>query len=123
MARAHQSPAIAIVALTLVLATGLGGCASSMVDQLPAAVGGEPASLPARPMAASYQYPAVHDMPPARETAPLSDNDQARLEKELLVARDRQESLYGSAPEATPVSKKKPAAPKNGQASGAETNP
>jgi hypothetical protein len=123
MARALQSPTLAIFALALTLSMGLGGCASGgMLDQLPAAVGGEPASLPPRPKT-EYKFPAVHDMPPERSAAPLSDNEQVRLEKELQAARDRQESLYGSASEAAAVAKKKPAVPKNGQTSGAKTNP
>ena len=44
----------------------LSGCAPGpMIDRLPADVGGLPAGAPARP-ATPYQYPAVHDMPPAR---------------------------------------------------------
>jgi hypothetical protein len=95
-----------------------------MLDQLPAAVGGEPAGLPQRPTS-PYQYPAVHDMPPARANAPLDDNEQVRMEKELQVARDRQQSLYGSPPPATDNSaaKKKPAEVKSDQTSGASTNP
>lgn len=94
-----------------------------MLDQLPANLGGEPAGVPARPKDNQYQFPAVHDMPPARATAPLGESEQFRLEKELQTARDRQESLYGSAPKPQPAAKKKPIDPKNGQASGAKTNP
>ncbi len=124
MARANQSPVLTISGLALVLSLGLGGCASGgMLDQLPPALGGEPDSLPARPKT-GYQFPAVHDMPPPRANSPLSDNEQVRLEKELQAARDRQEALYGaSAADPAPAAKKKPAAAKNGQASGAKTNP
>lgn len=127
MARALQSPALAIFALALTLSMGLGGCASGgMLDQLPAAVGGEPASLPPRPNT-DYKFPAVHDMPPERAAVPLTDREQVRLEQELQQARDRQEALAtdtappGPAP--APAAKKKPAAPKNGQTSGAKMNP
>ena len=127
MARPLQSPVLAISALALVLSLGLGGCASGgMADQLPTALGGEPASLPTRPKT-EYQFPAVHDMPPARATVPLSDSEQVRLEKELQAARDNQEALArsdapaGSAP--APAAKKKPAAAKSGQATGAKANP
>ncbi len=103
MARALPSPVLAISGLALALSFALGGCASGgMIDQLPAALGGEPASLPPRPKT-GYQFPAVHDMPPARATEPLSDNEQVRLEKELQAARDRQESLYGADPKAAPA--------------------
>lgn len=131
MARRLPSPAVAILGLSLALSLGLGGCASGgMIDQLPAALGGEPESLPPRPKT-EYQFPAVHDMPPARATAPLSDNEQVTLEKELQAARDRQEALYGAAAGAAPPPAPKPAAPaakkpaaaKSGQTSGAKTNP
>jgi hypothetical protein len=129
MARSLASPVTAISGLVLVLSLGLGGCASGgMLDQLPPALGGEPAHLPARPQT-GYQFPAVHDMPPARANAPLSDNEQIRLEKELQTARDKQEALAKSgapaAMEPAPASaaKKKPAAAKSGQTSGAKTNP
>lgn len=126
MARAFQSPVLAVFGLSLVLSLGLGGCASGgMLEQLPPALGGEPAGLPAKPKT-DYQYPAVHDMPPDRASAPLSDTDQVRLEKELQAARDRQEAEYGAASDAAPpapTSKKKPAAAKTGQTSGAKTNP
>ena len=123
MARRLPGPAVMIVGLSLAVSLGLGGCASGgMLDQLPPAIGGEPASLPPRPTT-TYQYPAVHDMPPARASAPMSDTEQVRLEKELRAARDRQESLYGSTPNPAPAAKKKPAEPKSGQTSGAKTNP
>jgi hypothetical protein len=126
MARPFHSPVMAISALTLALSMGLGGCASGgMLDKLPPALGGEPAGLPARPQT-DYKFPAVHDMPPARSAAPLSDSEQVRLEKELMQARDRQEALAADAPPpatAAPAVKKKPAAAKSGQTSGAKTNP
>jgi hypothetical protein len=126
MARRFQSPVTALSALALLLSIGLGGCASGgMLDQLPAAMGGEPASLPARPKA-DYKFPAVHDMPPTRTAAPLSDTEQVRLEKELQTARDKQEALAAEPPltvEPAPAAQKKPAAPKSGQSTGAKTNP
>lgn len=126
MARAFQSPVLAVFGLSLVLSLGLGGCASGgMLEQLPPALGGEPAGLPAKPKT-DYQYPAVHDMPPDRASTPMSDTEQVRLEKELQAARDKQEAEYGAAPDAAPpapTSKKKPAAAKTGQTSGAKTNP
>lgn len=123
MMRVLRSPVLAAFGLALGVSLGLGGCASGgMLDQLPASMGGEPATLPARPKDNQYQYPAVHDMPPARATAPLGESEQFRLEKELQAARDRQQKLYGSEPAAEPA-KKTPAAAKNGQASGAKTNP
>lgn len=130
MARHIQSPVLAILALTAALSVGLGGCASGgMLDQLPAAMGGEPASLPKRPTTQA-PFPAVHDMPPNRTAVPLSDSEQVRLEKELLAARDRQEAIAAEptltvdpAEAPAPAAKKKPAAPKSGQNTGAKTIP
>jgi hypothetical protein len=111
------------LALTLGLAAGLGGCASgAIVDHLPASMGGEPTDLPAKP-AVAYQYPAVHDMPPARADTPMSDTEQVRMEKELQSARDRQEGLYGTAPTSAAAPKKKPGTAKSDQTSGATANP
>ena len=56
-------------------------------DHLPNAVGGLPESAPARP-AADTAYPAVHNVPPARER-PLSDDQQKQLTDDLIAARDR----------------------------------
>lgn len=124
MMRVLRSPVLAAFGLALGVSLGLGGCASGgMLDQLPASMGGEPATLPAKPKDNQYQYPAVHDMPPARATAPLGESEQFRLEKELQAARDRQQRLYGDAPKPEPAAKKKPADAKNGQTSGAKTNP
>jgi hypothetical protein len=123
MMRALRSPVVRVFALASGVSLGLGGCASGgMLDQLPASLGGEPSTLPARPKDNQYQYPAVHDMPPARATAPLGESEQFRLEKELQAARDRQQRLYGSDTKPDPA-KRKPADPKNGQTSGAKTNP
>jgi hypothetical protein len=81
-------------ALGLVMA--LVGCSpGAAIDQLPDSLG-LPAGAPARP-AAPYQYPAVHDMPPPRATAPMSDEEQFKLEKELRAVRDRQEAPDGKA--------------------------
>jgi hypothetical protein len=90
MRQALVGPFLAAAAL----AAALAGCsASSIIDRLPADVG-EPAGTPARP-AETYQYPAVHDMPPPRPDTPLSDAQQVKVEHELERARDR---LEGQAP-------------------------
>jgi hypothetical protein len=91
MLRAFQLSLLA----ALGLATALSACsAGPLSDRLPESMGGLPAGAPARPVT-PYQYPAVHDMPPARESAPLSEGDQDKLEKELRAARDRQEAQEG----------------------------
>jgi len=72
------------------------GCSGSLIaDHLPAAVGGLPEDTPARP-APDTPYPAVHSMPPARSTTPLSYDQQKQLEDDLIATRDR----YGSNPDA-----------------------
>jgi hypothetical protein len=56
-------------------------------DTLPAAVGGLPADAPAR--ATPTSYPAVHNMPPSRNTEPLSADQQKQLEDDLVATRNR----------------------------------
>jgi|SRR5450631_136244 hypothetical protein len=85
----------AILAICL-LGAALAGCAAGpIVDELPGEIG-LPKGAPARPVA-PYQYPAVHDMPPARATTPMTDEEQLRLENELSAVRDRQEAQEGKA--------------------------
>jgi len=92
-----------------------------MIDRLPAELG-LPAGAPARP-AAPYEYPAVHDMPPDRATAPLSEEEQVRLEKELANARDRQEGRQPAAKKATVTAKKPAKDAQNSRTDGAKANP
>ena len=109
------------------LAALLSACApGSVIDKLPGDLA-LPAGTPQRP-ATAYEYPAVHDMPPARVAPPLTEEQQVKLEKELDAARDRQETIDAPAPKpAQAPKKKKPATAKNGQATGAQdgvkTNP
>ncbi len=88
MAKALGGPCLAIFGAALALA----GCSSApMAERLPTELGGLPSEVPAAPRA-SYRYPAVHDTPPPRATAPLTDEQQLELEKQLQNARQRQES-------------------------------
>jgi hypothetical protein len=90
MVRAFHASILAVC----LLAAALAGCAAGpIVDQLPGDMG-LPKGAPARPVA-PYQYPAVHDMPPARTTTPMTDEEQLRLEKELGAVRDRQVAKEG----------------------------
>jgi hypothetical protein len=73
----------------------LGGCGAMIGDTLPVAAGGLPADAPARPTAAAV-YPAVHNMPPSRNSEPLSSDQQKQLEDDLVAARNR----YGVNPDA-----------------------
>ena len=108
----------------------LSGCAQGgMGDVLPHALGGLPEGAP-KPPAKDYSYPNVYDRPPARPDAPLDDQGQLDLQKDLQKLRESQEKLSAD-PELPPPdastppkpAKKKPAAPKTGQATGAKTNP
>jgi hypothetical protein len=82
-------------ALAAALAVGaaliLAGCSTgTMGDNMPAAMGGLPENAPKRP-AAPAAYPAVHDMPPPRPTSVLTDEEQKKLEDDLIAARNRAE--------------------------------
>jgi hypothetical protein len=72
----------------LMSALALGGCASSIAD-LPLV--GTPADAPARPKQAGAYLP-VEDLPPGRDQAAIAPDEQAKIKKELLAARDRQAS-------------------------------
>ena len=73
-------------AATLVLLTlSLGGCSTSVAD-LP--FGSSP-DAPER-AAEVPDYPAVHDVPAPRDQAAMDSAEQARVEKELIAAREHQ---------------------------------
>ena len=82
-----KTRALAAAAL-LLSALALGGCSSSIAD-LPLV--GTPADAPARAKEAGGYLP-VHDLPPDRDEAALKPAEQAKIEKELIAARDRQAS-------------------------------
>lgn len=72
-------------------ALALAGCSpASLMERLPSEVGGLPSGTPAA-ASTPYRYPAVHDTPPPRAAAPLTDEQQLELEKQLQNARQRQE--------------------------------
>jgi hypothetical protein len=64
----------------------LSGC-SSVVDAIPTAVGGLPENTPAR-AAVQPAYPAVNDVPPARDPA-LSAAERQLLKDDLIATRQR----------------------------------
>ncbi|MGA7971950.1 MAG: hypothetical protein WCA36_04015 [Pseudolabrys sp.] len=87
MAKARVRLCLAILGGVL----ALGGCSPSpMMERMPAVIGGLPSGAPAAPVT-PYRYPAVHDTPPPRAAAPLSDQQQLELEKQLQKARKKQE--------------------------------
>ncbi|HET9176312.1 MAG TPA: hypothetical protein VFN84_08135 [Pseudolabrys sp.] len=103
------------------LATVLSGCAP-IIDRLPSELGGLPAGAPARPQT-PYEYPAVHDMPPNRASTPMTEEEQVRLEKELIAVRDRQEGRPSADKKGAPAAKKPPKDVQNSQTDGAKANP
>jgi hypothetical protein len=79
--RMKRSLAAAVLLASL---AALGGC-SSIADL------GVPADAPARAKDASAYLP-VHDIPPDRSEQTIKPADQAKIEQELIAARDRQAS-------------------------------
>jgi hypothetical protein len=78
--------------LALALSAGLCAC-SSLGDNLPAPLG-LPQNMPERP-AVEREFLPVHDMPPPRDTPPLSEPERKKLEADLKEVRDRQEQAAG----------------------------
>src|SRR4051812_11183760 len=90
----HGLPAVAVAA-----AICLSGCASisqkfaETGSQLPE-IGLSP-NAPERP-AQQMAYPAVHDVPPPRTAAVLTDFEQHKMETDLVSARDQQQTVVGA---------------------------
>jgi hypothetical protein len=92
----------------LIAALALGGCSTTIAD-LPAV--GTPADAPERPKEAGAYLP-VHDLPPDRVDAIIPPAERAKIEAELIAARERQaaamETKDGKAkPEPKPAAKSK----------------
>jgi hypothetical protein len=81
----RKKRALAFGAL-LLSAFALGGCASSIADM---PLLGTPADAPSRPKDAGAWLP-VHDLPPDREEPELAPAERAKIEAELVAARNRQ---------------------------------
>jgi hypothetical protein len=81
----RRKRALALGAL-LASALALGGCSISIAD-LPLV--GTPADVPARPKEAGAYLP-VHDLPPDREEAAMAPAERAKIQSELIAARNRQ---------------------------------
>jgi hypothetical protein len=92
----------------------LAGC-STVIDKIPTGMGGLPASAPARP-AESVEYLPIGAMPPARDTPPLTAEEQKKLGDELVAVRDKQAASVAAAAAANgappPVAAPAPATPK-----------
>jgi hypothetical protein len=72
----------------LLSALALGGC-SSALSELP--IAGTPAGAPSRSSEPGGYLP-VEELPPNRDQAAIAPDEQAKIKKELLAARDRQAS-------------------------------
>jgi hypothetical protein len=73
------------VVTVLLLLLSLGGCSTSIAD-LPF---GSSSDAPER-AADVPDYPAVHDVPAPRDQAAMDPAEQARVDKELIAAREHQ---------------------------------
>jgi len=62
---------------------------STVMSEMPTQVGGLPAGTPQRP-AVAPEYPAVHEMPPPRTAAVLTEEEKKKVEAELAVMRAEQ---------------------------------
>src|SRR5215468_5646318 len=62
---------------------------STVLSEMPTQVGGLPAGTPQRP-AAAPEYPAVHEMPPPRTAAVLTEEEKKKVEAELAAMRAEQ---------------------------------
>jgi hypothetical protein len=93
---------LAVPIVAAVAAACLSGCASisekfaETASQLP--VVGVPEGVPQRP-AERPVYPAVHDVPPPRNSVVLTNTEAAQLEADLVTARDQQQSGVGIKPQ------------------------
>jgi hypothetical protein len=72
-------------AVLLASLVALSGCSSTIADMA------MPADAPSRQKDTSGYLP-VHDLPPDRTEQTIKPADQAKIEQELVAARDRQAS-------------------------------
>ena len=97
LARARRWRLIASV----IAAASLAGCASiseKFRDTAAALPGvGLPADAPER-TAQPVAFPAVHDIPPPRNSVTLTNTEQDQMERELVKARDEQQIASGAKP-------------------------
>jgi hypothetical protein len=62
---------------------------STVLSEMPTQMGGLPAGAPQRP-AVAPEYPAVHEMPPPRTAAVLTEEEKKKVEAELAAMRAEQ---------------------------------
>jgi hypothetical protein len=87
--------------MPIIVTAGLAGCASiseKFRDTAAALPGvGLPAAAPER-TAQPVSFPAVHDIPPPRNSVTLTTTEQAQMERDLVNARDDQQAVSGVKP-------------------------
>ena len=93
----RKKQALALGAL-LLSALALGGCSSISIADLPLV--GTPADAPGRPKEAGAYLP-VNELPPDRDEAAMDPAQRAKIQKELVAARDRQASATAAKDQAT----------------------
>jgi hypothetical protein len=100
ISRSRQGfPRSVLVAALMAGAIALAGCSAGSVigDHMPNALGGLPEGAPQR-AAKPSAYPAVHDMPPRRQNAVLTEAEQKAAEAELAALRARQAQQVATPP-------------------------
>lgn len=75
-----------VAAVLLVASLPLGGCATSPQSSLMDAHAEVPTSAPKK----TSGYLPVEDLPPPRQQAAMTADERAKMQKELIAARDRQ---------------------------------
>jgi hypothetical protein len=86
--RLQNGRSFAVAALVCVGSVLVASC-STVMSEMPAQIGGLPANTPPRPEVAPA-YPAVHDMPPPRDAAVLTEEERKKVEAELAAMRAEQ---------------------------------
>jgi hypothetical protein len=92
----RKKRALALGAL-LLSTLAVGGCSISIAD-LPLV--GTPADAPARPNEAGAYLP-VNQLPPDRDEAAMDPAQRAKIQKELVAARDHQASVTAAKDQTT----------------------
>jgi hypothetical protein len=101
-ARLRRIVAPALLLACAVIVSGCSSVATIAADHIPTAAGGLPEGTPQRP-ATPAAYPAVNDRPPKRESPMLSDEEQRKLEEDLVAAGKRASGASGAAAGAKPA--------------------
>jgi hypothetical protein len=91
MSAGREKSALALGAL-LLSALALGGCSISIAD-LPLV--GTPADAPTRAKETGAYLP-VNELPPARDEAAMDPAERAKIQSELVAARERQASAVAA---------------------------